>query len=61
MKARNIIFMGLLVVALFAAGCTHHWGYDRYHRGATGMESISRKDGHAPGAAGMATGAMDMG
>lgn len=61
MKAMKIIFMGMLVVALFAAGCTHHWGYDRYHRGGYGYGEYQQEGWTCPWCGGYGHGMMGPG
>jgi hypothetical protein len=38
MKRYQIISVGLLLALVFLSGCSHHWGYDRYHRGGYGYD-----------------------
>ena len=61
MKAMKIILMGLFVVALFATGCTHHWGYDRYHRGGYGYGEQQQEGWTCPWCSGYGHGMMGPG
>jgi hypothetical protein len=61
MKAMKIILMGLLFVVVFTMGCSHHWGYDRYHRGGYGYGEYQQEGWSCPWCGGHGSGMMGPG